>query len=58
MIATYRGLFYRNLVLAGATAVFMFSLAGFPPRSAFAKYLALKAAVEIIELAIVGGWPA
>jgi len=56
-ISTYRGLFYRNPVLAGATTVFMFSLAGFPPTVGFfAKYLALKAAVEAghTELAIVG----
>ena len=55
-IATYRGLWYRNPVLAGATAVFMFSLAGFPPTAGFfAKYLAFSAAVKAghTDLAII-----
>ncbi len=46
-ISTYRGLFERNPSLAGGTAVFMFSLAGFPPTAGFfAKYLAFSAAVR------------
>jgi len=56
-IASYRGLWHRNPALAGATAVFMFSLAGFPPTSGFfAKYLAFSAAVKAghTELAIIG----
>lgn len=56
-IASYRGLFYRNPSLAGATAVFMFSLAGFPLTSGFvAKYLAFSAAVQAhhTDLAIIG----
>jgi NADH-quinone oxidoreductase subunit N len=56
-IATYRGLWQRNPELAGATAVFMFALAGFPPTAGFfAKYLAFSAAVQAghTELAIVG----
>ncbi len=57
VIADYRGLWYRNPLLAGATAVFMFSLAGFPPTAGFfAKYLAFAAAVQAghTELAIIG----
>jgi NADH-quinone oxidoreductase subunit N len=56
-IADYRGLWYRSPFLAGATAVFMFSLAGFPPTAGFfAKYLAFAAAVKAghTELAIIG----
>jgi NADH-quinone oxidoreductase subunit N len=56
-ISSYRGLWKRNPELAGATAVFMFSLAGFPPTAGFfAKYLAFSAAVQAghTELAIVG----
>src|SRR5579884_1350794 len=56
-IASYRGLFYRNPSLAGATAVFMFSLAGFPLTAGFvAKYLAFSAAVQAhhTDLAIIG----
>jgi NADH-quinone oxidoreductase subunit N len=56
-IASYRGLWYRNPALAGTTAVFMFSLAGFPPTAGFfAKYLAFLAAVEAghTELVVVG----
>jgi len=56
-IATYRGLFYRNPWLAGATAVFMFSLAGFPPSAGFvAKYFAFAAVVRAghTDLAIIG----
>jgi NADH-quinone oxidoreductase subunit N len=56
-ISTYRGLWQRNPELAGATAVFMFSLAGFPPTAGFfAKYLAFSAVVQAghTELAIVG----
>jgi NADH-quinone oxidoreductase subunit N len=56
-IATYRGLWYRNAPLAVGTAVFMFSLAGFPPTAGFfAKYLAFLAIVQAghTELAVVG----
>lgn len=56
-IATYRGLWYRNPALAGGTAVFMFSLAGFPPTVGFlAKYLAFAAIVQAghTELAVIG----
>jgi NADH-quinone oxidoreductase subunit N len=56
-IASYRGLWFRNPALAGTTAVFMFSLAGFPPTAGFfAKYLAFVAAVQAghTELAIIG----
>lgn len=56
-IASYRGLIYRSPALAGATAVFMFSLAGFPPTAGFfAKYLAFSAAVRAghTDLAIIG----
>jgi len=56
-IATYRGLWYRNPALAAATAVFMFSLAGFPPTAGFfAKYLVFLSAVQSghTELAIIG----
>lgn len=56
-IASYRGLFERNPSLAVGTAVFMFSLAGFPPTAGFfAKYLAFIAAVRAghTELAIIG----
>lgn len=56
-IAGYRGLWYRNPALAGATAVFMFSLAGFPPTAGFfAKYLAFLAIVQAghTELAVIG----
>jgi NADH-quinone oxidoreductase subunit N len=56
-ISSYRGLWYRNPWLAGGTAVFMFSLAGFPPTAGFfAKYLVFTAAVRAnhTELAIVG----
>lgn len=56
-IASYRGLWYRNPALAGSTAVFMFSLAGFPPTAGFfAKYLAFLAIVQAghTELAIIG----
>jgi NADH-quinone oxidoreductase subunit N len=57
LITSYRGLFYRNPVLAGFTAVFMFSLAGFPPTAGFfAKYLAFSAAVKAghTDLVVVG----
>ncbi|MDQ2745511.1 MAG: NADH-quinone oxidoreductase subunit N [Chloroflexota bacterium] len=57
VIADYRGLWYRNPLLAGATAVFMLSLAGFPLTAGFfAKYLAFLAAVQAghTELAIIG----
>lgn len=56
-ISSYRGLFYRNSPLALATAVFMFSLAGFPPTAGFfAKYLAFQAAVKAghDDLVVVG----
>ncbi len=56
-ISTYRGLFERNPSLAVGTAVFMFSLAGFPPTAGFfAKYLAFSAVVQAghTELAIIG----
>lgn len=56
-IASYRGLYDRNPALAIGTAVFMFSLAGFPPTAGFfAKYLAFSAAVRAghTELAIIG----
>ena len=56
-ISTYRGLFTRNPWLAGAMAIFMFSLAGFPPTAGFfAKYYAFAAAVQSghTELAIIG----
>ncbi|SRR5579884_74510 len=56
-IATYRGLFARSPLLAVATGVFMFSLAGFPPTAGFfAKYYAFAAAVQAghTELAIIG----
>lgn len=56
-IASYRGLFDRNPALAIGTAVFMFSLAGFPPTAGFfAKYLAFIAVVRAghTELAIIG----
>ncbi len=56
-IASYRGLFDRNPLLAAGTAVFMFSLAGFPPTAGFfAKYLVFIAVVQAghTELAIVG----
>jgi NADH-quinone oxidoreductase subunit N len=56
-IASYRGLWFRNPALAGTTAVFMFSLAGFPPTAGFfAKYLAFAAVVRggHTELAIIG----
>jgi NADH-quinone oxidoreductase subunit N len=56
-IATYRGLWYRNQPLAVGTAVFMFSLAGFPPTAGFfAKYLAFLAIVQAghTELAVIG----
>ena len=56
-IASYRGLFTRSPTLALGTAVFMFSLAGFPPTGGFfAKYLAFAAAVRSghTELAIIG----
>lgn len=55
-ISTYRGLWHRNPFLAGATAVFLFSLAGIPPFAGFfAKYLALAAIVQAghTELAII-----
>lgn len=56
-ISSYRGLFSRSPLLAGATAIFMFSLAGFPPTAGFfAKYYAFAAAVQAghTELAIIG----
>jgi NADH-quinone oxidoreductase subunit N len=56
-IPSYRGLWFRNPALAGTTAVFMFSLAGFPPTAGFfAKYLVFSAAVQAghTELAIIG----
>jgi NADH-quinone oxidoreductase subunit N len=56
-ISTYRGLFYRNPALALSTAVFMFSLAGFPPTAGFlAKFLAFQAAVKAghIDLVVIG----
>jgi NADH-quinone oxidoreductase subunit N len=56
-ISSYRGLVSRSPFLAVATAIFMFSLAGFPPTAGFfAKYYAFAAAVQSghTELAIVG----
>jgi NADH-quinone oxidoreductase subunit N len=56
-INSYRGLFERSPALALSSAVFMFSLAGFPPTAGFfAKYLAFSAAVRAghTELAIIG----
>ena len=56
-ISSYRGLFGRSPWLAVATAVFMFSLAGFPPTAGFfAKYYAFAAIVQSghTELAIIG----
>jgi NADH-quinone oxidoreductase subunit N len=56
-IESYRGLFFRNPVLALTTSVFMFSLAGFPPTAGFlAKYLAFAAAVKAghTDLVIIG----
>ncbi|HZT96676.1 MAG TPA: NADH-quinone oxidoreductase subunit N [Chloroflexota bacterium] len=56
-IRTYSGLFSRSPLLASATAIFMFSLAGFPPTAGFfAKYYAFAAAVQAghTELAIIG----
>jgi NADH-quinone oxidoreductase subunit N len=56
-ISSYSGLFYRNPLLASATAIFMFSLAGFPPTAGFfAKYYAFAAAVLAghTELAVIG----
>lgn len=56
-IASYRGLLGRSPWLAMSTAVFMFSLAGFPPTAGFfAKYYAFAAAVQAghTELAVVG----
>ena len=56
-ISSYSGLFYRNPLLAAATAIFMFSLAGFPPTAGFfAKYYAFAAAVLAghTELAVIG----
>jgi NADH-quinone oxidoreductase subunit N len=56
-IASYRGLWFRNPWLAGTTAAFMFSLAGFPPTAGFiAKYFAFVAAVKAghTELAVIG----
>jgi NADH-quinone oxidoreductase subunit N len=56
-IASYRGLITRSPLLAVATALFMFSLAGFPPTAGFfAKYYAFAAAVQAghTDLAIIG----
>ena len=56
-ISSYRGLFSRSPWLAIGTAIFMFSLAGFPPTAGFfAKYYAFAAAVQSghTDLAIVG----
>jgi NADH-quinone oxidoreductase subunit N len=56
-INSYRGLYNRNPTLAVGTAVFMFSLAGFPPTAGFfAKYLVFISAVQAghTELAIIG----
>ncbi|GAC1508912.1 MAG: NADH-quinone oxidoreductase subunit N [Chloroflexota bacterium] len=56
-IATYRGLYYRNPSLAWFTAIFMFSLAGFPPFAGFiAKYFVFQAVVQAnhTELAVAG----
>jgi len=56
-IASYRGLYHRSPQLFWFTAVFMFSLAGFPPTSGFiAKYFAFQAIVQAghAELAVIG----
>jgi NADH-quinone oxidoreductase subunit N len=56
-IASYRGLLSRSPFLAIGTALFMFSLAGFPPTAGFfAKYYAFAAAVLSghTDLAIIG----
>ncbi|HEX8917082.1 MAG TPA: NADH-quinone oxidoreductase subunit N, partial [Chloroflexota bacterium] len=56
-ISSYRGLSRRSPALAAATAVFMFSLAGFPPTAGFvAKYAAFAAVVRggHTELAVIG----
>jgi NADH-quinone oxidoreductase subunit N len=56
-IDSYRGLLARNPALAVATAIFMFSLAGFPPTAGFfAKYYVFLSAVRAghTELAIIG----
>jgi NADH-quinone oxidoreductase subunit N len=56
-ISSYRGLFRTNPALALPTAVFMISLAGFPPTAGFlAKYLAFQASVKAghIDLVVVG----
>lgn len=56
-IASYRGLLTRSPFLALGTALFMFSLAGFPPTAGFfAKYYAFEAAVEAghTDLAVIG----
>ncbi len=56
-IASYRGIFYRNPALALPMAIFMFSLAGFPPTAGFfAKYVAFQAAVQAghVDLVVVG----
>lgn len=56
-ISSYRGIFYRDPALALPMAVFMFSLAGFPPTAGFfAKYLAFQAAVRAghIDLVVIG----
>ena len=56
-ISSYRGLWFRNPWLAGTTACFMFSLAGFPPFAGFvAKYFAFAAAAKAghTDLAVIG----
>lgn len=55
-LTDYTGLFWRNPLLAGAMAVFMFALAGLPPTSGFtAKIFVFMAAVNgnLIGLLIV-----
>lgn len=55
-LADYTGLFWRNPLLAGAMAVFMFALAGLPPTSGFtAKLYVFMAAVDanLIGLLII-----
>ncbi len=56
-ISSYSGLFTRSPFLAAGTAIFMFSLAGFPPTAGFfAKYYAFASAVQAghTELAVIG----
>jgi NADH-quinone oxidoreductase subunit N len=56
-ISSYRGIFYRNPALALPMAIFMFSLAGFPPTAGFfAKYVAFQAAIQAghVDLVVIG----